>query len=190
MVSPSRSRNRNEKSQDSWRHRGRGASHHPEAAVTMGVLQGLGSPRKLPGWGAEPRSQPLVLPTSGPQGSLQSLVQGTGTSSLGKSSGVPLRSAIDVEAESGDGMGRQEPCVKEPRAGEPYPSRKQPRPVASCHHYTAGRAPHAPQTRDLSTSHSPQWRLFSQMCTHRARPETPDAVCGLPEGMGFSGLVP
>lgn len=43
--------------------------------------------------------------------------------------------------------------------------------------------PSPPQTPDLPTSPPPKWWLFSQTRAERARPETPGAVCGLPEGL-------
>lgn len=74
--------------------------------MTMGVLKELGGPRKFPWTGHRPLTPDhwsyLRLAHRAPP---RIWVQGTGTSSLGKFSGVPLRSPFSTSTVLGDLMG-------------------------------------------------------------------------------------
>lgn len=72
MVSPSRSRNRTEKIQDSWRGGGAATAQLPGGGRDHGCSQRAGQPREISQDGAQTsHSPPLVLPTPGPHGSSQ-----------------------------------------------------------------------------------------------------------------------
>lgn len=75
------------------------------------------------------------------------------------------------------------PALMEPGATEPHLHIcvMTAQTITSYLQYLVGCVPRLRQTPHLSTFHPPHRWLFSQMCTQKARSETPNAVRGLPE---------
>lgn len=189
MVSPSWSRNRTEKLQDCWRGWGAVTAKPPGGGGDRGCSQRAGRPWEISQDGAQtPDSPPLVPPTPGPHGSSQNPGPGKPhlilrgilrraaqksiqhRSSPGSPDGVTGAMHDGAQA-AGYGWS---PGQENPISTSEWISTQPVTPATTtqwaesllCHRHSS-----------VHVSRTPVMAVLSD-----TRPETPNAVCGLPEG--------